>query len=98
MQHLITAMIAHMARSHTELARIIEAKRDTIIHASQLVTSIPDRHMSFDNVEDITTHTQAVIKTLPAYLNSLADLEQSMAESLSVIMKEITPAPQEEEE
>jgi hypothetical protein len=86
-QH-ISSIIEHMARSHEEMARILEAKRHVAIHMAQLIQFIPD-HPAMAGAEVIMKNAVTVTENVTAYLNSIADLEESIADNLEAVMKEI---------
>ncbi|WP_409341786.1 nucleoside-diphosphate sugar epimerase [Paenibacillus sp. MBLB4367] len=89
MDQQITAIIHHMSKSHHELARIIEAKRQSVVHAARLITAIPNENPSVEGFEGTTDFALSVTKNLTSYLNSLADLEDAMADNLTQVMKEL---------
>ncbi|WP_166240442.1 nucleoside-diphosphate sugar epimerase [Paenibacillus turpanensis] len=93
--HQSNAILHHMAKSHSELARILEAKRDTIIHAAAVVGGLPDRNTSFCTTEDIAEHSLSLTKNLAAYLYSLSELEEALAENLTCLVKEMQPGDEE---
>lgn len=89
MDQQITSIIYYMSNSHNELARIIEAKRQSVVHAAKLITAIPNENPSADGFEGTTDFALSVTKNLTSYLNSLADLEDAIAENLTHVMKEL---------
>jgi len=97
MDHLVTANIVHMAKSHQELARILGAKKDIAVNMSQVTAAIPDSHSNLNDVEVAVEHAMGISKSVSAYLSSLADLEEAMADNLSHIIAELNPNPDHEE-
>ncbi|MFD0869745.1 Uncharacterised protein [Chlamydia abortus] len=95
MQSRVTAIIEHMAKSHGELADIIESARYITVNMAQVIEAIPDVQMNFQGVEAVTQHSLGVTKNLTSYLNILADLQEAIADNLTVVMKEIEPAGEE---
>jgi len=89
MQRQVTNLIKHMADSQQEMAKILEAKRHVAVRMAQIVRDIPERNPSFEDIEILTDHTINVSKNIAAYLNSLADLSDALADNLSVVMKEV---------
>lgn len=89
MENKVTEIIGHMAKSHQELARIIEAKKDEVAVMGSLISAIPDNHEASVNNEMLIKNSQNVTKSLTAYLNSLADLEEALADNLSHVFKEL---------
>ncbi|XEC93401.1 nucleoside-diphosphate sugar epimerase [Paenibacillus tarimensis] len=98
MEQKITSIIQHMAKSHQELARIIQAKKDVVVQMSAVIQAIPDMHGSFKDVDTVSENSIQVAKSVTAYLNGLAELEEAMADNLSDVIKEMTPEPVPEEE
>lgn len=95
MDHLVTTIIVHMAHSHQHLARILQAKKDVTVNMARVIDAIPDTHHSFADVETIAEQSSGVTKSVCSYLNSLAALEEAIAENLDDVMKEFS---QQEEE
>lgn len=89
MDQQITTIISHMAKSHLELAKIIEAKRQSAVHAAKLIAAIPNENPSMEGHEGTTDFALQVTKSVTSYLNSLADLEEAVADNLTQVMKEL---------
>lgn len=89
LEEKITEMIGHMARSHQQLARIIEAKKDVTLVMGSLISAIPDDHEASNHYEDLLQNSKVIAKSLTSYLNSLADLEEALAGNLGNVMKEL---------
>lgn len=81
--------IEHMSKSHKELARLLEAERDIVVHLSNIVTSIPDKHISFAETDAVLKNCTEVTANVVSYLNSIGGLEEAIAENLTYVMKEI---------
>ncbi len=96
MEQQITSMIHYMAKSQEEMARIIEAKRHVAVRMAHLVCHIPDEHPDFAGVDGLSEHSLDVTKSITAYLNSLADLEEAITEQMSLVMKEMGDKESEE--
>lgn len=95
MQQRITNLIAHMANSHAEMAKIIEAARHVSVQMAHLVHAIPDKQMNFQGVESLTGHSMDISKSVTSYLNGLAEMEEAIADHLSCIMRELNPSDEE---
>ncbi|WP_333485655.1 nucleoside-diphosphate sugar epimerase [Paenibacillus sp. SYP-B4298] len=95
MQHKVDEIIEHLSISHQQLARVLEAKRHVAVRMAQIVHDIPDQHPDLDGFDGLVDSAQVVSKSVVSYLNSLADLQEMVAENLSHIMKELLA--QEEE-
>jgi hypothetical protein len=87
--HHVTNIIRHLAGSHVEMAKIMEEKRHIAVHLSQLIQHIPD-HPAFKSVEQTSKNALDITESLTAYLNSIADLEEAMAENLTFVIKEMS--------
>lgn len=89
MEQQVTVSIEFMKKSHHELARIIEAKRYVTTHISHVVHAIPDQPESFGNGEKAVALSLEVTQSIAAYLNSLGDLEEAMADNLELVIAEL---------
>jgi phage shock protein A len=98
MEQHITDMLEHMAKSHEELARILEAGRDIAVHLAHVIEAIPDRGMTFleEGREGLAEQVMEVNGSVAAYLNSIGDLEEAIGENLKHVMKQLTELPDEE--
>jgi hypothetical protein len=96
MQRKVTSIIEHMAASHMEIAKILEAKRHIAVRMSEIVHDVPERKPSFENIEILTESSLSITKNIAAYLNSLADLEDALADNLALVMKEVETPDNEE--
>jgi hypothetical protein len=85
-----------MATSQQEMAKILEAKRHIAVRMAQLVQDIPEQNPSFDSIEELTENSLNMTKNIATYLNSLADLEDALADNLAIVMKEVD-IPEDEE-
>lgn len=93
MQDQITSILEHMAKSQHEMARTLEAKRVVITHMAKMVGEIPDHNPSFGEIDELMEHSLSVTKGISNYLNSLADLEDAIADNLSPIVKAMKEQP-----
>ncbi|WP_019638568.1 hypothetical protein [Paenibacillus fonticola] len=89
MEQKITEMIIHMSHSHGQIARIIDAERQVAVRMAQIIHSIPDADPDFDGTDGLIENTGRINKSVVAYLNSIADLEEAMAENLELVIKEL---------
>ena len=87
MQELLTELVVHMSQSHQQMARILDAKRQVTVRMAQMVYALPDEHPQLNGLEGLLESSGQVAKSVVAYLNSLADLEEAMADSLTNIVK-----------
>jgi len=89
MEHIVTEIIEHMSRSHEQMARVMEAKRHIAVRMAQMVHALPDHHPDFGGGRELMEQSQSVSKNLVAYLNSIAELQETMAVTLTAVMKEL---------
>lgn len=89
MEQLKTVTIAHMAKSHWELAHILEAERDIAIQLSRVICALPDQSPVLAEQLVARDHASQITKTVSKYLNSLSELEEAIAENLEQIMVEL---------
>jgi hypothetical protein len=85
----ITDIMMHMAHSHQQLARVIDAERHITVRMAQIVHALPDEEPDFEGVEGMLGSTSSVNKSIISYLNSMADLQEAMAENLTQVMTEL---------
>ncbi|WP_282941175.1 nucleoside-diphosphate sugar epimerase [Paenibacillus sp. RC67] len=95
MQRQLDNIIEHMSISQLEMAKILEAQRHIAVLAGQFIHDIPHEHPSFGDIEMLTDNSLNVTKNIAAYLNSLADLADTLAENLIIVMKGIDSSDEE---
>lgn len=89
MEQKISEIIVHMAHSHQQMARVIDAERQVAVRMSQIVHAIPDAEPAFDGTPGILENSGRINKSVISYLNAIADLQEAMAENLSHVMKQL---------
>lgn len=89
MEQKITDIIVHMAHSHQQMARMIDAERQVAVRMAQIVHGIPDAGPAFAGMSGVLENSGRVNKSVISYLNAIADLEEAMAENLGYVMKEL---------
>lgn len=94
-QSKITKVLQHMAHTHEQMARILDAERHVAVRMSQIVHDLPDADPDFGGFSGLVESSGQVNKNIIAYLNALADLEEAMAEGVGRVIKELNG--QEEE-
>lgn len=94
MEHHLTKIIIHMSRSYHELAKIIHSKRHMTVHMAQMIQLIPDTP-SFSEPTKLVDNVGNVSDSISAYLTTLADLEDAIAENLGYIVSELSEASEE---
>lgn len=96
MQAITTEIVVQMAHSHQQLARIMDAKRHITIRMAELVKSLPDVNPQFNGLEGLLDNASQVTKSVVAYLNSLAELEEAVAENLTSVLQAAKSGADEE--
>ncbi|UVI28656.1 nucleoside-diphosphate sugar epimerase [Paenibacillus spongiae] len=94
-QHIVTELIEHMSHSHEHMANVLEAKRHVAVRMAQMVNALPDQHPEFGGMGGLMESSHAVTNSVVSYLNSIAELQETIAETIKSIMKELS---EEEEE
>ena len=89
MQHLLDELIHHLSLAHAQAARVLEAERHVAVRMAQIIHAMPDQHPDLGSFEGLMEHSQALGKSIVAYLNNIADLQDAMAEHLAAVMKEL---------
>ncbi|MBD2848195.1 nucleoside-diphosphate sugar epimerase [Paenibacillus sp. IB182496] len=89
MQQPITDIVEHLSASHREMARVLEAKRHVAVRLAEGVHALPDENPAFEGMPVLIENAKLVTKSIVGYLNSLADLEETIADHLSHVFKEI---------
>lgn len=99
MERQLTDILEHMAKAHEELSRILRSTRDITMHtAEHLVTTLPDHQPNFQRKEGIMEHALELAGNVTAYLNSLGDLHEALADNLEPVMEQLREQAEEEEE
>jgi len=95
-QEQLTEIVVHLSHSHQQMARILNAKRQVTVRMAQLVHVLPDEHPQLNGLEGLLESSSQVTKSVIAYLNSLADLEEAVADSMTHVMKAAGPTTDDE--
>jgi hypothetical protein len=95
MQRKITAMLAHLAKTHGEMARIMEAERHVVTRMAHKILELPDGYSEYMTPETMLEQSSLLVQNLIEYLNGIAELEEAMAETLSHVMRETDDAEEE---
>lgn len=95
MQRKVTEIITHMAKSHLEMARILEANRHIAVRMANIIHALPDSKPGFEGIEGVIEKSGSITKNLVAYLNCIADLEEAMADTVGQVMRELGDSDEE---
>ncbi|MCY9668243.1 nucleoside-diphosphate sugar epimerase [Paenibacillus alginolyticus] len=96
MKQRVTTIISHIAASHREMSRILETHRSVSSQMATIASDIPDSHPNFEGVGMLQEQALQLTKNITAYLNSLANLEESIAQQTEIVMKEMKEPDHEE--
>lgn len=95
MQNQITKVLQHMAHSHEQIARILDAERHVAVRAAQIVHDLPDVDPDFGGTSELIESSGLVNRNIVAYLNAIADLEEALAEQVGRVIKEMNGGEEE---
>ncbi|THF73358.1 nucleoside-diphosphate sugar epimerase [Cohnella fermenti] len=95
MQELMTEIIVHMSHSHQQMARLLDAKRQIAVRMAQMVHTLPDEHPQLNGLDGLLEGSSQVTKSVIAYVNSLADLQEAMADSIAQLVKALGDSDEE---
>jgi hypothetical protein len=96
LEQRVTMIISHIAASHREMSRILEAKRGVSTQMASIANDIPDSHPHFEGLGMLQQQALQLTKNITAYLNSLANLEEAIAQQTEIVMKEMKEPDNEE--
>jgi hypothetical protein len=96
MQELLTEIIVHISRSHQQLARILDAKRQVTVRMAQMVQALPDEHPQLNGLDGLLDSSSNVTKSVISYLHSLAELQEAVAGSMTHVVKAMGDSADEE--
>jgi hypothetical protein len=96
MQELLTEIVIQLSNSHQQMARILDAKRHVTVRMAHLVQALPDEHPQFNGLDGLLDSSTNVTKSVISYLNSLADLQEAVADSMTNVIKAMGDSADEE--
>ena len=89
MQHIVTEIMAHLSHSHSQMARIVEAKRHVAVRMTEVIKALPDDNPNFGGTDGLLENTQTLLGSVISYLNSVAELQETLAIQLTFMMREL---------
>ncbi|MFD0673393.1 nucleoside-diphosphate sugar epimerase [Cohnella sp. GCM10027633] len=95
-QELLTEIVIHLSHSHQQMARILSAKRQVTVRMAQLIDVLPNEHPHLNGLNGLVDSSSEVTKSVISFLNSLADLEEAVADSMTHVLKAIGDTGDEE--
>jgi hypothetical protein len=87
MQDLLTEIVFNLSRSHQQMARILDAKRQVTVRMALMVQALPDEHPQLNGLDGLLESSSQVTKSVISYLNSLAELQEAVAQSMTHVVK-----------
>jgi predicted small metal-binding protein len=96
LQEVLTEIVVHLSRSHQQMARILDAKRHITVRMAHLVQVLPDEHPHLNGLDGLLESSSQVTKSVISYLNSIADLQEAVAESMTHVVKAMGDSTDEE--
>ncbi|GIO98805.1 hypothetical protein J14TS5_38910 [Paenibacillus lautus] len=113
MEKKIDDMVEHLSHSQQQLARILKAQRHAAVRMAQIIHSLPNHEIQASEEPNSRggpslggqllggrssgSQVEQVNSSITAYLNAMADLQQTSADSLEIVMKELKVTEQGEE-
>lgn len=113
MEKKIDDMVEYLSHSQQQLARILEAQRHAAVRMAQIIHSLPNHEIQASEEPNSRggsslggqllggrssgSQVEQVNGSIAAYLNAMADLQQTSADSLEIVMKELRATEQGEE-
>ncbi|MGQ3478368.1 nucleoside-diphosphate sugar epimerase [Paenibacillus sp. TY11] len=95
MHNEVDDLLIHISHSQQQMSRLLDAERQVVVRMAQIINELPDEEPRFDGIPGILESSGQVNKSIVAYLNGIADLQEAMAEMLVRVVKE-TAYPEEE--
>ncbi|MDQ0495411.1 nucleoside-diphosphate sugar epimerase [Paenibacillus brasilensis] len=95
MHNEVDDLLIHISHSQQQMSRLLDAERQVVVRMAQIIHELPDEEPRFDGIPGILEGSRQVNKSIVAYLNGIADLQEAMAEMLVRVVKE-TAYPEEE--
>ncbi|MNW06230.1 hypothetical protein D3C71_2025980 [compost metagenome] len=71
------------------MGRRLETHRHVSAQMATIVGELPDSHPEFEGLEMLQKRALQLTKNVTAYLNSLAELEETLAMQTELVMKDI---------
>lgn len=95
MEQKVDEILLHVSQSQQQLTRLLETERHVAVRMAQIIHNLPDEDPDFGGLSGLMDNSSEVNKSVIAYLNGLADLQESMAELLERVMKELNGQDEE---
>ncbi|SFE48078.1 hypothetical protein SAMN05216378_3265 [Paenibacillus catalpae] len=89
LQQIVNEIIEHLSHSHNQMARMIDSKRHVVVRMAEVVKAIPDNNPNFGGTEGLLTNTQSLLGGIVSYLNTIAELQETLAAQLTFTVREL---------
>ncbi|AJS57455.1 hypothetical protein [Paenibacillus sp. IHBB 10380] len=89
MQAKVDQIITHLSHSQQQMARILDAERHVVVHIAQIIHDLPDPNPELEEIEPLIENSVQINKSIICYMESLADLQEALAENLSHVVREL---------
>jgi hypothetical protein len=96
MEQYIESKLHAMAKAQEQLARLVAAESRMVLHMAGLAREIPGEAQPFvGGSAEFPRTAKLMTKQLSAYLQTVAELEEALADNLSLAVKELRIAEEE---
>lgn len=90
MEKQINDLVNHLSQSQQQMARILEAQRHAAVRMAQIIHAMPDALTHFHSDSKGTGGpVEQVNGIIVSYLNAMADFQQTAADNLEIVLKEL---------
>lgn len=97
MENRLDDLINHVSWSQQQMARILEAQRHAAVRMAQIISAMPAAASAFRSESKEDGNPVSMVNTsIASYLNAMADFQQTAAESLELVLKELRDVDAEE--
>jgi hypothetical protein len=85
----VDKILGHMSQSHEQMAKILGSNKTTSKSISTMIGQFPDVNPMLGDQEALVTNSLDVTRNIAVYLKALSELEEALAASLSIVMKQL---------
>lgn len=97
MENQLDELINHVSWSQQQMARILEAQRHAAVRMAQIIQAMPATAAPLRSEDKEANNPVTMVNTsIASYLNAMADFQQTAAESLELVLKELRDGEAEE--
>lgn len=95
MQQKLDEVLAHLAHTHHQVARVLEAERHVNVRMAEMISVMPDMLPHFTDMQGLIDGAGQLNTGIVSYLGNLADLEEMIADSITHIVREMAASDEE---